>query len=347
LTIGTGVIAQVVGLDGTGVLVRASSSPSTNALTGGNNCIVSNVNGNVSNLTPAAGTIAQAIGFDAGGVLVKGAVITSTTNTLTAASNNIVSTVNGIVATLTPNTGSINQLLGFNAAGNLVTSSSIINSQLTPGPNSTLKGTDTTGGIDDIILGPSMSMSVPNILNSQISFFNGSNPNISSPADRPLTSGVLYYGINGSTWYYNGSNYISNSTGSRAFLTWTAATGIGATVTPSIGQYGDFLNMRFSASTPGANGYLYFGSSPPTRWIIQQIYNHGVNAASTTGVCSDLQTLTGITTLNKVTTTYVLDRAAGVVVTLSIYDVANSLMYIAYLVRLPASDNFSLSISQL
>ena len=96
-----------------------------------------------------------------------------------------------------------------NSGIGLVKPSAITNAKLNPGSNSTLKGTSTTGVVSDIVLGPSMSMTAPNVLNSQISFFNGTDPNSTAPTDRPATTNVLYYGTNGSIWYYNGSTYVT------------------------------------------------------------------------------------------------------------------------------------------
>ncbi|ADO00411.1 tail fiber protein [Wiseana iridescent virus] len=77
---------------------------------------------------------------------------------------------------------------------------------------SQLKGSSSaSSAATDITLGSSMSMSSGGVLSSQISFFNGSDPNTTAPTDRPLTSGVLYYGTNGSTWYYNGTTYVTTS----------------------------------------------------------------------------------------------------------------------------------------
>jgi hypothetical protein len=73
---------------------------------------------------------------------------------------------------------------------------------------SQLKGSSSASSVAaDITLGPSMSMA-GTTLSSQISFFNGTDPSVTAPTDRPATTGVLYYGTNGSTWVWNGTNYV-------------------------------------------------------------------------------------------------------------------------------------------
>jgi hypothetical protein len=286
LTIAPGTLSQLVGLDGSGVLIRASATSSTtNSLVGGSNCIVSNVNGVVSNLTPAPGTVNQAIGFDAGGVLVKGPVTTTTTNVLTTSTNTIVSNVNGVAATLTPAPGVINQLLGFDIGGSLVGGNSstalqkanataygvvkldtTLGSDLVVGTsdgiakirptasNGQLLGSNTTSTtVQNITLGPSLTLNPSgSILSAQISFFNGTNPSITDPTDRPTTSGVLYYGVDASTWYYNGSNYVTNNGGGMPFTSGVVPANTSVTLDTISAQWYPTDNIfRLKCSSPG------------------------------------------------------------------------------------------------
>ena len=72
-----------------------------------------------------------------------------------------------------------------------------------------LKGSSSSStAATDISLGSSMSMT-GTTLNSGISFFAGSNPNITTPTDRPATSNVLYVGNNCSIWIWNETIYIT------------------------------------------------------------------------------------------------------------------------------------------
>jgi hypothetical protein len=96
------------------------------------------------------------------------------------------------------------------ATAPLVGDKKITNAKMNPGAATTLKGTVTVAaGVTDLVLGPSMSITGSTV-NSSMSFFNGINPSATTPTDRPATTKVLYVGTNGSTWIYNGTNYVGN-----------------------------------------------------------------------------------------------------------------------------------------
>jgi hypothetical protein len=133
--------------------------------------------------------------------------------------------------------------LGGTASVPTLNNAVVTNIKMAPGPASTLKGTDTTSVVNDIALGPSMSMSAPNILNSQISFFNGSDPNSTAPTDRPATTGVLYYGTNGATWSWNGTLYVTPST---IKVSGTANAVSLSTVNAGLAQFGIDTNGRIT-----------------------------------------------------------------------------------------------------
>jgi hypothetical protein len=129
--------------------------------------------------------------------------------------------------------------LGGTASVPTLNNAVVTNIKMAPGPASTLKGTDTTSVVNDIALGPSMSMSAPNILNSQVSSFNGSDPSVTAPTDRPATAGILYYGNDGSTWIWNGSNYVG--TGGLVFASGNVPALTAVTLSP--------VSVRFNNSS--------------------------------------------------------------------------------------------------
>jgi Repeat of unknown function (DUF5907) len=142
--------------------------------------------------------------------------------------------------------------IGINSGVAVVKNGAITNIKLAAGANSTLKGTDTTGTVNNIVLGASMSMTPTNTLNSQISYFNGSDPSVTVPTDRPATTGILYYGNNGSTWIWNGSNYIG--TGGLTFASGNVAALTSVTLGPISVRFNNGPNVFEMRCTSPASG---------------------------------------------------------------------------------------------
>ncbi|CCV02323.1 hypothetical protein IIV30_128L [Invertebrate iridescent virus 30] len=105
--------------------------------------------------------------------------------------------------------------------------------------NSQLKGSSSTSSATtDITLGSSMSMSSTGVLSSQVSNFNGSDPNITAPTDRPSTANILYYGNDGGTWVWNGTNYVGSA--DLTFASGNVASLTAVTLSP--------ISVRFNGS---------------------------------------------------------------------------------------------------
>lgn len=95
--------------------------------------------------------------------------------------------------------------------------------------------------VQEITIGPSLTYSGAgnNILNSGTSFFSGTNPNVSPPTDRPTTSNLLYIGVDGSVWMWNGVHY-SKGPGALNVLKSKNLYTIGPTGVPSPLSMSDF-----------------------------------------------------------------------------------------------------------
>jgi hypothetical protein len=130
------------------------------------------------------------------------------------------------------------------------------------------------------------------------SWFAGTNPNVTTPTDRPATSSVLYVGTDGSTWIWNGSIYISLiqakvvNTATRTFTTGTGATGFQISATR-----GSLVYYSVSISTTIGVGGTSTGtvflevaptnSATPANWILN-------------GQVSNSQSFAGLLTLTSV-----------------------------------------------
>ncbi|AAK82256.1 396L [Invertebrate iridescent virus Kaz2018] len=101
--------------------------------------------------------------------------------------------------------------------------------------------------IQEISVGPSLTYSGAgnNILNASTSFFSGTNPNTSPPTDRPTTSNLLYIGVDGSVWMWNGVHY-SKGPGALNVLKSKNLYTIGPLGTPSPLSMSDF-DIKVSA----------------------------------------------------------------------------------------------------
>lgn len=137
------------------------------------------------------------------------------------------------------------------------------------------------------------------------SWLPGINPNISAPTDRPLTSNVLYVGTDGSTWIYNGSDYLSlnqpkkvNTGVTRPLQTSTGAVGFQvSTSAPASVKYSVAISTTIGVGTVNLET-CPTNSANAADWI--------VNAQTTNSQSfSGLLTLTSVNTQTTQITTYV------------------------------------------
>ncbi|AHL67599.1 YapH protein [Chloriridovirus anopheles1] len=157
------------------------------------------------------------------------------------------------------------------------------------------------------------------------------------------TGGVVKDIVLGSGLSMTGSTLSSFGTLSNASLSWTAATGTGATVTPTAGQFGDFDGLRFSGSTPAGNGFLYIGSSTVRTVYINATYNQDI-AGNAGFISGDTISLTSNVTLNRFTPGGTMVRAAGSTCQFTLYDATNIRQYGGMFIRLPNTDTYNLSV---
>ncbi|ADO00457.1 hypothetical protein WIV_gp113 [Wiseana iridescent virus] len=67
--------------------------------------------------------------------------------------------------------------------------------------------TGSLANVQEIILGSLLFSS--NVLNSPISFYSGTDPNVTAPTDRPSSVNTLYQGTDNYVWVWNGTGYSS------------------------------------------------------------------------------------------------------------------------------------------
>lgn len=119
------------------------------------------------------------------------------------------------------------------------------------GPSQVLGSSSTSTTPIDLTMGPSMSI-VGTTLNSAVSFFSGTNPNTTTPTDRPSTTNVAYIGTDGSLWLWNGSTYIQPLATPAPFISSTVARGILVTLDTISVQWSPTAgDLQMQCSTAG------------------------------------------------------------------------------------------------